>query len=292
MGLPSRLTNSALRLIAYSNQWLARNLNIDRVLALIGLLATIISTGLSFVLALATSYAIPLTVLSVFLGLLILLAMSAILRSARTNLAVIPPYPYHVRSKYITVDIFDATGCNANIELHEDIISLQDGLATMRKSFWGDWDALDHADLICNQPRGAVIADHFHEGFASIFLISLRHIYNYKNEFSLKTRLAVRNGFRQSQSEYYCYTASAPVDYLQICILLPAKKRFQPNSLLARSGYVGFFHYTEQPIPPTHITFTEDGRQQITYDWSRVHDGRTCTIYWDWDPSPAENRLE
>jgi hypothetical protein len=290
MNLPHRLTNGALRLVAWSEQGLGRHLNLDRVLTIVSLTITLVSIPLSFVLAFAPLYAIPLVTVSVALVTLALIAIYFLSRLTRNSLAVIPRHPHRVRSKCVVVDIFDSTGGNANIEVQEEIVSLQDGLATIRKPFWGDWDAMNARDLTCEEPIDAVAADYFREEFASIFLVSLRRIYNYKDQFLLKTKLAVRNGFSENRPEYYCYTATVPVDRLQLRIVLPPKKSFKLNSVFARTG-VGIFHYKERPVPTAQIFYAGDGRQQVTYEWKNIYPGWTCKICWDWEPSPVSKPL-
>jgi hypothetical protein len=282
--LLSTISALTLKLVTRAEQWFGRVLNADRVLAIVGLLATVLSTVIGIVLTVGSRYVGRLALASTLLMLVTVLVMAILLRSSRSALAALPPYPYRVRSKLIAVDIRTQSGSEATVEFKEDIQSLQDGLAMMRKSFWGDWDPLTAHDLACEEPASAVVADHFREAFAAVFLLSLRRIYNYKDTFQLRTRLTVRNGFRKSHSEYYSYTASARVDSLRISIVLPKDKQFVSNSLFARTGNVGFYNYTQRQIQPANLSVTDDGRQQAWHEWRAVREGRTYTICWDWNP--------
>jgi len=256
-------------------QWLTS----DRVLALVGLISSVVLSVLGILASIAQSYFVLALVASIILVVLISAPLLVLLREPRRGIRL-HPFPYKITLTQFTTSIVDAKGTLAIFRHEEDIVCLQDHVVTVRRAYWGDWGNSQLTDLRCLTPKGAQTVDVFKEGYNTVFVISLRHIYNLGDTFKLTVELTVHDGFTNPEHEYTSWSIIAQIDTLVLKAVLPKEKVLVPGTAKLRFSMAGT--YDELILPETAISYTEDGRQQIIWRELQPHQNYTYGIHWSW----------
>jgi hypothetical protein len=265
-----------LRLLRRFGRWVEPNINVDRWLAVISIIVGLVGIIASFSQALfivATAFA-----------MIIIIALYGALRAQYLATLEIHPFPYRIEDSTLTLDILEKDGTLAIIRYEETFVSLRDHLVAHRQLYWGDWDEPSLADIRCTAPPSASVADYYREGHQSVFLISLRHIYNYGEKFDYAVELTVKNGFCDTQQEYFERTVSAPINHHTMRIILPQGKRLKPQSVRVRVGSFG--RYNEYQLGASYVAYAADGRQQISWPSDYLQEDWTYRLIWGWEDVP------
>jgi hypothetical protein len=262
-----------------TRRWLAARATVDRILALIGILASVVLGVLGILTSMSKTYFVFALIVTFLLVVLICAPLVVLLR-ARPRRLRLHPYPYKIALTQFTTDITDATGRIAVLRHEEDIECLQEHMVAVRRAYWGDWDDPLLSDLCCLTPKDARPVDIHKEGYQTVFIVSLRHIFNFGDRFRATTELTVRNGFCNPEREYTSWSITAPIDVLLFRVILPRGKVFIPGTATLRFGVSGSFD--ELSLPDATISWTEDGRQQMVWRESEPQRHYTYGIHWMW----------
>lgn len=258
----------------------ATNITGDRGLALIGIFATLI-LGVLGILASAAQEQFPIAlIVTVVLVVLISAPLVVLLREPRRRTITLAALPFRIKSMKFTTDISAKDGSLAVLRHEEETVCQRDSLISLRRGYWGEWDELQLDDLRCLEPGGAKVVDIYKEVPQTMFLTSLRHLYNTGDAFRVTHELTVRNGFTNPKKESVEWTIALPVDALEMSVILPEGKVLIPGSPLLRAGTVTI--YNEMALPDDAVKFTEDGRYQIVWQMSKPRQQFSYGIHWKW----------
>lgn len=106
-------------------RWIAHTATFDRVLAVIGIISSIILGILGILASVAQDYFVIALVATIILVVLISAPMFVLLRRPRRGVHL-HPFPYKIMMTQFTTDIVDASGALAVLRHEEDIVCLQD----------------------------------------------------------------------------------------------------------------------------------------------------------------------
>lgn len=261
-------------------RWLRTNVTGDRILALIGVSATIILGILGILASAAREYFQFALILIFLLMVLSVTPLIVLIREPRHGRIRIPPFPYRNKTVTVTTDITAADGTVAVIRREEEIVCLGDYLSSLRHFYWGAWDESQLNDYRSVEPKGAEVVDMYMEGYQTTFLTSLRHLYNAGDTFMAIHELTVRNGFTDPEHEFMEWTNALQVDTLVMKIVLPQGKVLIPGSPKLRLRLAA--NYDEIALPNSAVTYTEDGRYQILWSISKPKRSHHYSIRWTW----------
>ncbi len=261
-------------------RWITDNITGDRLLALMGTLATVALGVLGIIAATAQFYFQEALVVTIVLVVLIFAPLLVLLREPSRETLRIPLFPYMIKVMNFTTDLVAPDGSLAVLRHEEEIISLRDSLTTLRRYYWGDWDDPELEDLRCLEPKSAAVVDMYKEAYQTMYLISLRHVYNQGDVFHSTNELTVRNGFTNPDNEYIEWDIALRVDALVMKVILPPGKVLVPGTAKLRVRVAG--NYDEIALPADSIGFTENGRYQIFRKIRKPRKGYSYGIHWEW----------